>query len=293
MRSRFTALLGALLSLSLGHPQAALAESVVDRVGRTGQLKVLVVNDDLPYVTAQGNGYVGLAMEFVAEIQNELSQALNKPVQLAPQPIQSVDQGLASIASGTADIACGVAYGWGTAMVVDYSLPFALSGVRLLTPPGNDGTPAALAGQSIGVVKNSLAAAALTAEVPKARLVPFDNPQAALTALNSGKIKFLAGDSLWLKANRNSASGSNNLVPAVPYSRASVACIVPENNSGILNLSNLAIARLMQAYINNDPKALSRINRWVGPGSQINLSQEAIQGYFTNVLLSAALVSRP
>ncbi|NDG76036.1 MAG: amino acid ABC transporter substrate-binding protein [Synechococcaceae bacterium WB8_1B_136] len=293
MRSRLTALLGALLTLSLGIPQAARAESVVDRVGRTGQLKVLVMNDDLPYVTAQGNGYAGLAMEFVAEIQNELSQALNKPVQLAPQPMQSVDQGLASIAASTADIACGVAFGWGTAMVVDYSLPFALSGVRLITPPGNDGTPAALAGQTIGVVKNSLAAVTLAAEVPKARLVPFDNPQAALGALNSGQIKFLAGDSLWLKANSNSAAGSNPLVPAVPYSRASVACIVPENNSGILNLSNLAIARLMQGYINNDPKALSRINRWVGPGSRVNLSQDAIKGYFTNVLLSAALLTTP
>ena len=79
----------------------------------------------------------------------------------------------------------------------------------------------------------------------------------------------------------------------MPYSRSAVACIIPENNSGILNLSNLAIARLMQAYINNDAAALTRINRWIGPGSSLNLSQNAIQAYFTNVLLSAALVSAP
>jgi len=293
MRARLTALLGALLSLSLGLPQAAQAESVVQRVGRTGQLKVLVMNDDLPYMTAQGNGYAGLAMEVVSELQRELSQALNKPVQVTPVPIQSVEQGLNSIASGTADIACGVSYSWGPAMVVDYTLPFALTGVRLLTPPGNDGTPAALAGQSIGVVKNSLAASTLTAAVPKASLVPFENPQAALNALSSGRVKFLAGDTLWLMANRNSTAANDNLAPLVPYSRSSVACIIPENNSGILNLSNLAIARLMQAYINNDPKVLSRINRWIGPGSTVNLNQDAIKSYFTNVLLSAALVPSP
>jgi polar amino acid transport system substrate-binding protein len=292
MRAPLAALAGTLLSLSLGLPHAAQAESVVQRVTRTGQLKVLVMNDDLPYTTAQGNGYTGLAMEFVAEVQKALSQALGKPVQVKPVPIQSVNQGLSSITTGTADIACGVTYTWGASMVVDYTLPFGLSGIRLLTPPGNDGTPTALVGQRIGVVKNSLAEATLAAAVPKASLVPLDNPQAALNALGSGQVKFLAGDSLWLMANRSRAGASTNLAPAVPYNRSAVACIVPENNSGILNISNLAIARLMQAYINDDPQALSRINQWIGPGSTLNLNQGAIKSYFTNVLLSVALVDR-
>ena len=292
MRAPLAALAGTLLSLSLGLPLAAQAESVVQRVTRTGQLKALVMNDDLPYTTAQGNGYTGLAMEFVAEVQTALSQALNKPVQVKTVPIQSVDQGLNSIATGTADIACGVTYTWGASMMVDYTLPFGLSGIRLLTPPGNDGTPTSLVGQRIGVVKNSLAEATLAVAVPKANLVPLENPQAALNALGSGQVTFLAGDSLWLMANRTRAGSSTNLAPAVPYNRSAVACIVPENNSGILNISNLAIARLMQAYINDDPQALSRINRWIGPGSTLNLNQAVIKAYFTNVLLSVALVDR-
>lgn len=214
-------------------------------------------------------------------------------MQVKTVPIQSVDQGLNSIATGTADIACGVTYTWGASMMVDYTLPFGLSGIRLLTPPGNDGTPTALVGQRIGVVKNSLAEATLAVAVPKANLVPLENPQAALNALGSGQVTFLAGDSLWLMANRTRAGSSTNLAPAVPYNRSAVACIVPENNSGILNISNLAIARLMQAYINDDPQALSRINRWIGPGSTLNLNQGAIKSYFTNVLLSVALVDRP
>ena len=47
----------------------------------------------------------------------------------------------------------------------------------------------------------------------------------------------------------------------------------------------------MQAYINDDPNAQSRINQWVGPGSAVNLSQDAIKTYFTNVLLTAAVLS--
>ena len=49
----------------------------------------------------------------------------------------------------------------------------------------------------------------------------------------------------------------------------------------------------MQAYINDDPKAQNRINRWVGPGSSVNLPRSAIKTYFTNVLLTAALLNLP
>jgi len=158
---------------------------------------------------------------------------------------------------------------------------------------GNDGTPSALVGKTIGAVKHSLAAHAMEKSISGAELALFENPSAALAALQSGEIQFLAGDSLWLLANRSAVDPTGNVTPTVPYNRSAVGCVVPENNSGLLNLSNLAIAKLMQAYINDDPNALSRINQWVGPGSDVNLSQDVIKAYFTNVLLTAALLALP
>ena len=212
-------------------------------------------------------------------------------MQLVPQPVNSINEGLAAVASGAVDLSCGAGFSWGRAMFVDYTLPFALGGTRLITPAGNDGTPAALQGQTIGVVKDSLSANAIENTITGETLVLFENPAAALAALKSGEIQFLAGDSLWLLANRAAVDPSGNITPSVPYNRSAVACVVPENNSGLLNLSNLAIAKLMQAYINDDPTAQQRINQWVGPGSSVNLSQEVIKAYFTNVLLSAALLN--
>jgi polar amino acid transport system substrate-binding protein len=281
------------LGLAFATMQPALAESVLDRVSRTGRLNAVVMDGDLPYSVKQGNGYAGLGLEFAQEIQSELSDYAGKPVQLVPQPVGSVEQGIAGIASGSVDLACGVSFSWGRSMFVDYSLPIALSGTRLITPSGNDGTPAALAGQTIGVVTNSVAATTMGKAVPTAQLKSYDSPAAALAALKSGQIQILAGDSLWLLANQASVDPKGQITPVVPYNRAGVGCIVPENNSGLLNLSNLAIARLMQAYINDDPKAQQRINRWVGPGSSVNLSQDVIKAYFTNVLLSAALIDLP
>ena len=294
---RLTALAGAvagtLLGLSAGAVQPAAAETVLERVSRTNRLNTVVMDGNLPYSTQQGNGYAGLAIEFATEIQKELSDYTGKPVQLVAQPVESLEQGFAGIASGAVDVACGVGFSWGRSMFVDYSLPFALSGTRVIAPAGNDGTPAALKGQTVGVVKNSLSADAIAKTVPGATLQPFENTAAALNALQAGQIKLLAGDSLWLLANRGAVDPTGSVVPAVPYNRAGVGCIVPENNSGLLNLSNLAIARLMQAYINDDPKAQSRINQWVGPGSSVNLSQDAIKTYFANVLLTSALLALP
>jgi len=212
---------------------------------------------------------------------------------MTPQPINAVEEGIAAIASGQVDLACGVAFSWGRSMFVDYTVPFALSGTRLLTPAGNDGTPAALSGKTIGVVQNTVAAKAMEKSVPGAKLQSFESPTAALSALKEGKINFLAGDSLWLLANQGAVDPAGKVAPTVPYNRSAVGCIVPENNSALLNLSNLAIARLMQAYINDDPKALTRINQWVGPGSKVNLSQNVIKTYFANVLLTTAILALP
>jgi len=293
MALRLTALTGALISLTLGVLQPAHAETVLDRISRTGRVNTIVLNGNLPYSTQQGNGYVGLGLEFAKEIQKELSDYAGKPVELVAQPVNSIDQGIAAIASGAVDLSCGAGFSWGRSMFVDYTLPFALSGTRLIAPVGNDGTPAALVGKTIGAVKNSLAAHAMEKSISGAQLALFENPAAALAALQSGEIQFLAGDSLWLLANRSAVDPSGNVTPTIPYNRSAVGCVVPENNSGLVNLSNLAIAKLMQAYINDDPKALSRINQWVGPGSSVNLSQDVIKAYFTNVLLTAALVGLP
>jgi polar amino acid transport system substrate-binding protein len=289
----FSALSGAALSLGMGALQPALSQTVLDRISTTGRLNTLVMDSDLPYTTKQGNSYVGLGMEFAQEIQKELSDFLGKPVTVTPQPINAVEEGITAIASGQVDLACGVAFSWGRSMFVDYTVPFALSGTRLLTPAGNDGTPQSLSGKTIGVVKSTVAAKAMEKSVPGAKLQSYESPTAALSALKEGKINFLAGDSLWLLANQGAVDPAGKVAPTVPYNRSAVGCIVPENNSALLNLSNLAIARLMQAYINDDPKALARINQWVGPGSKVNLSQNVIKTYFANVLLTTAILALP
>ena len=113
MALRLTALTGALISLTLGVLQPAHAETVLDRISRTGRVNTIVLNGNLPYSTQQGNGYVGLGLEFAKEIQKELSDYAGKPVELVAQPVNSIDQGIAAIASGAVDVSCGDGCNWG------------------------------------------------------------------------------------------------------------------------------------------------------------------------------------
>ena len=52
-----------------------------------------------------------------------------------------------------------------------------MGGVRVLAPKGNDGTPDSLNGQTVGVVKDSVAANVVASSVDDASLPVFQHPR--------------------------------------------------------------------------------------------------------------------
>ena len=188
-----------------------------------------------------------------------------------------------ALKDGSANIACGVGFSWDRAEQLSYSLPFALGGVRLLTTGDNDGTPEALNGMSIGVVKDSVPADLVAKQLPETELKPFDSPAAALDALKEGKVDAIANGALWAKANADAVPGSK-AVPERPYGRSAVACVVTPENQALLAKANVAIAQLLQNYIDGDDASTNRINRWIGPESAVGLSTETIATYYNAVL---------
>ena len=99
------------------------------------------------------------------------------------------------------------------------------------------------------------------------------------------------GDTLLL-ANQARAAGAQGLAltPEMPYERYAVACAVPENDSAFRNLANLAIAQLLQGYVDGQPEAVAAVDRWVGPSSSLRLSQDQIRMYFETVLLGVEAI---
>lgn len=260
----------------------------------TGSLRAVVIGDGLPMITKEGDTYDGLSMVVLEAIRDQMQtapQAKADSFSIEPVPVASAREGLDKIRSGEADLACGVAFSWERQNSVDFTIPFANGGVRLLAPEGNDGTPASLKGQTIGVVQDSVASKVLAASLDDVQFKFFEGPEQALAALKSGDVKVLGGDSLWLKANHKATAPDAVVVPERAYARSGVGCVVGDATPKLLNVSNLAIGRLLGAYVDNDPAVRSEVNRWIGQDSAIGLSDDQISKFFRIVLATTAQFS--
>jgi len=242
-----------------------------------------------------GKEPVGYAIEVGRLIEAEVSRYLNRPVRVEFTEVQDPALLFQQVSRGELDLACGAQFTWEREMFVDFSIPFSLSGIRVLTRSGKaDGTPESLAGKRIAVVKGSLGEAAIRKVQPSARLVPVAGLQSGVSDLMAGRVDGVAGDSVILASSVNLQGLKGlQLVPAEGFARYAMGCIMPENNSTFRNLVNLAIAQLAQGYVNGDPASTALVNRWLGPGGVLALPPEVIKIYFESVLLNNEHIRPP
>ncbi|MFM7651305.1 MAG: extracellular substrate binding-like orphan protein GrrP [Vulcanococcus sp.] len=267
---------------------AAQAEGVLNRVARTGRLQLLGPADQPPLLSLDGQGQPqGYAVVVADRVAALLSQALGRPVQLSFQRVGDPAQLAERLGAGQADLACGVMFTWARENTLDFTLPIGVSGLRLLAPAGRfTGAPESLAGRRIGVVAGSLADSELRGMQPAAKPVVFADLPAALNALSAGQVEGVIGDSAMLAGLvRQRGLSGLALTPDEPYERYSVACAVPENDSAYRDLVNRAIAQLLQGYVDGDPQTVAAVDRWLGPGSALNIPQERIRGVFDGLLM--------
>jgi len=283
MLIRSTALLLALTALTACSTPQTTSTSEAEAPAPTPEpitnLKAVALSDALPYSSWNGQEWEGLAHEVLDVIQTELGGDATPEI----IDVTSVEAAGEALKDGSANIACGVSFSWDRAEQLSYSLPFAVGGVRLLTTGDNDGTPESLSGMSIGVVKDSVSADVVAKQLPEADQTQFDSPAAALDALRQGTVDTIANGALWAKANADAVPGSK-AVPERPYGRSAIACVVNPENQALLAKANVAIAQLLQNYIDGDEASTIRINRWIGPESAVGLSTETIATYYNAVL---------
>ena len=281
------------MGLLAAMPAAALAEGVVQRAARTGELVMSGLADVPPLVVVgpqgQPSGYGILVADRIA---TELSRAVGRPVTVRFAPVADPGRLVDTITKGKADLACGLPFSWELDMQVDFSLPIGISGLRLLAPAGRfDGNPAALAGRRLGVVRQSLGETELRGMQPKATVVPFDNLGAAVAALRAGTVEGVVGDTVVLAGLvRQQGLKGLALTPDFPFEAYAVSCVLAENDSAFRNLVNLAIARLLQGYLDGQPDTVAAVNRWLGPTSAVALPESALRASFEAILLGVETI---
>jgi polar amino acid transport system substrate-binding protein len=283
------ALAFALLAPGLVNPLAAAAETVLERAARTGVITMGGRTDLPPFSFLDGSKAVtGFSIDVARLIEAEATAYLGKPVKLEFQQVNDPATLFRQVSHGETDLACGAQFTWEREMFVDFSLPYSLSGIRVLSRDGRiDGSPQSLVGKRIGVLAGGLGDTTIADLQPKALRQPFPGLNEAVEALRAGKVDAVAGDSLLLMAIRKLKGKQGlELRPEQPLARYAVGCIMPENNSTFRNLVNIAIARLLQSYLNDDPAAVAIVNRWFGPQGILELPTPMIKAYFAAVMLN-------
>lgn len=287
MLTRF--LSATLAGLALAAPvPAALAEGVIERAARTGELVLTGPTETPSILSLDASGQPeGYAAEVASRIAADVTTAVGRPVRLRFVADSNPVTVFANLANGKADLVCGVAFSWERDLFADFSLPIAVSGLNLLAPDGRfDGSAAGLAGRPIGVLKHSLGETHLRGFQPAAKVAPFKSLDAALDALEAGDVDGVIGDSVLLEAMlRGRGLSGYSITPDAPYQSYGITCLLPQNDSAFRDLVNLSIARLLQGYLDGETEAVAAVDRWIGPGSSIDVPRDQIQSWFEATMM--------
>lgn len=285
--------LGCILPMFLA--SASLAETVVEKVARTGFLTVGTRFDAIPYSYVNDKGeLVGYSMDVLERIRKRLETRLGRPVTLQMIEANQPGEKINLIRSGEIDIACSTAFTWERAKVVDFSISYSISGIRILAKKGSNlSTPQSLIGKRIALVPTSAAVDVIKLVQPQATIVTtYSTIEEAIEALKTGKIDAIAGDSISLAGTilRDNPK-IYEIVPEEALANFGIACMVPENNSTFLDDVNYAIVKMMQDYITNDTATVSQIDRWFGSQGMVPIPPELLKGFFAFKVIEHAQIN--
>jgi polar amino acid transport system substrate-binding protein len=270
------------------------AETVVEKVARTGFLTVGTRFDTIPYAYVNDKGeLVGYSIDILERIRARLQSVLGRPVTLQMVEADEPGQKITLLRNGDIDIACDTSFTWERARIVDFSTPYSISGIRVLTKKGANLTaPEALAGKRVAVVPGSVAASVLQLVQPKVVLVDiYKTIEDGVSALKAGQVDAIAGDGIAmagtiLRDNPNAFE----IGPEEPYARFGVGCMVPENNSTFLDEVNYSIVAMMQDYLTQNPATVEKIDRWFGASGLVPIPAEILKGFFAFTIIEHAQI---
>jgi polar amino acid transport system substrate-binding protein len=262
--------------LLLWTTSSTYAETVVEKIERTGKLTAGTSKDALPFAYRNQEGeLVGYSIDILDLIIKQLETELNKEIALelvALQPKERIPQ----LTNGSVDIVCDASsFTWKRDRLVDFSFSYSSTGTRLLTQQGNDFWDAAsIAGKRIGVLPQTTNEQAIRLAQPEAEIVIFEERADGYEALQQGKIDAFASDGIILETWLQTIPNPQDFQIVGDYSREGIACMVSENNSQFLNTVNYTLVEYMQGFLNEKPEYVAIFDRWFGAQGILPLTQD-------------------
>jgi polar amino acid transport system substrate-binding protein len=259
-------------------PGVARAETVMEKVARTGVLTAGTSKDALPFAYSDSQGKLtGYSVDMLTLIQQQLEKELGKKITLKLVAVTPAAR-IPKIINRQVDIVCDASsFTWERDKKVDFSISYGVTGTQILIKKEtNLGSPESLINKRVGVLAGTTNEQAIKQIQPQAKLVYLKTRPEGFAALEQGKIDAFASDSILLEGWLQTAKNQNSfaIVPPRPYSREGIACMVPENNSKFLNSVNYSLVKFMQGFVNNNPKYVAIFDRWFGSQGAVYLNQD-------------------
>ena len=259
-------------------PGIAKAETVMEKVARTGVLTAGTSKDALPFAYSDSQGKLtGYSVDMLTLIQQQLEKELGKKITLKLVAVTPAAR-IPKIINRQVDIVCDASsFTWERDKTVDFSISYGVTGTQILIKKEtNLGSPESLINKRVGVLAGTTNEQAIKQIQPQSKIVYLKTRPEGFAALEQGKIDAFASDSILLEGWLQTAKSPDSfaIVPPRPYSREGIACMVPENNSKFLNSVNYSLVKFMQGFVNDNPKYVAIFDRWFGSQGAVYLNRD-------------------
>ena len=271
-----TAVISLLMAMPVLSSQSAIAETVLEKVERTGTLTAGTSKDALPFAYRNESGeLVGYSVDILELITQQLSAELDREIELELVTLQPQER-IPQLKDGEVDIVCDASsFTWKRDREIDFSFSYSSTGTRLLTRRGLDLWDAeSLKGKRIGALPKTTNEKSIKRAQPLAEIINFKDRTSAYEALQQGEIDAFASDGILLESWLRNSSNPKEFQIVGDYSREGIACMVAENNSQFMNVVNYTLIDFMQGFLNNKPEYVTIFERWFGSQGALPLTQD-------------------
>jgi ABC-type amino acid transport substrate-binding protein len=236
--------------LLLGTAAPALAETVLEKINRTGVLTAGTRGNAVPFAFInEKNEWIGFSIDLLEAIRARLEKRLAKRIKLEKKEI-TPESRIRLVVNRTIDVECGsTTYTRARDEAVDFSINFFFTGAQLLVKRGSGiKSVADVGGKRVGVIRETTGAGALRVAQPKAEVVTFQDQPGAFLALEQGRIVAYAHDGI-LQAGLVARARNPKDYEVVGdfFSKDPFSCMVPENDSKWRDFVNHTLMELIDS----------------------------------------------
>lgn len=262
--------------ISVGLVSLSLGETILEKINRTGQVTMGFREGSVPFGFLNQKGeWVGFDMDLGYEIHRALNAKFGKEIKLVKHPINPKTR-IPLVVNGTIDIGIGA-----TTItleregVIDFSLPYFLTGARLIVPknspikdfPDLGGKRVGMGSGSTANIKGIDKAIESGLIKPACEKVLFEEHNKGFLALQQGKIHAYFTDESMLAGMKAKAQNPDDWKIVGRYlTYEPYGMILPQNQSEWRDFVNATLVQLFKSG-----RFEEIYNKWFGPRGEVPL----------------------